>query len=452
MNTIISKNLKGGGKLSKLRALLSAVATSAAISMALCVSMVPSPSYADSVTNVTINSVVQRWPWNNKVDISYTVEGGQARALGIYCGLRFAFTANGQTYNFEGYSIGASAENGSHTVTWTAPQGIVTADGSLTATLFTTNVPSGNDYMIIDLMTGAVWYEGLLTTQDASNSRYNVAEYKESKMVLRKVPKWADKDTLPNAADLAAMNGYPTGDNVNYASDNSVKKWPTDRDYYTGVFLVTQRQYADVCGSNPSANTAVIEGNVVAHRPVEQVSWNDLRCSGTAPTSSIPAVASNSGTFFQRLNYKTGLYFDLPTEVMAEIAERAGATTVYSWGDSNANVTDYAVCKENSEYPAGSTTYYPKAVGSLLPNAWGLYDTAGNVWEVCRDDDTLLNLADAADPFKPACANGTRRRWRGGGPYDNSGTGNGSRASLRFRNLPGNRNPAQGFRVSMIVE
>jgi formylglycine-generating enzyme required for sulfatase activity len=137
---------------------------------------------------------------------------------------------------------------------------------------------------------------------------------------------------------------------------------------------------------------------------------------------------------------------------MAEIAERAGATTVYSWGDSNANVTDYAVCKENSAYPAGSTTYYPKAVGSLLPNAWGLYDTAGNVWEHCRDDDSLLNLADAADPFKPACANGTRRRWRGGGPYDNLGTGNGSRASLRFRNLPGNRNPAQGFRVSMIVE
>ena len=123
---------------------------------------------AAGVTNVTISSVAQRWPWNNKVDITYTVQGGQSRADGAYCGLRFALTAGGRTYDFEGYTVGASAEDGTHTVTWTAPQGIVAADCSLTATLFSTNFPSGNDYMIVDLDSGDVVYEGMLATQTAS--------------------------------------------------------------------------------------------------------------------------------------------------------------------------------------------------------------------------------------------------------------------------------------------
>ena len=61
-------------------------------------------------------------------------------------------------------------------------------NASLTATLFTTNVPSGNDYMVVDLATGAVVYEGLFATQGESNTRYNTDEYKSTKMALKVIP------------------------------------------------------------------------------------------------------------------------------------------------------------------------------------------------------------------------------------------------------------------------
>lgn len=102
--------------------------------------------------------------------------------------------------------------------------------------------------------------------------------------------------------------------------------------------------------------------------------YNTLRAYAT-PGNPIPAVTSNSGSFFQRLNWKSGLYFDLPTMPMTEIAARAGATTKYHWGDDSSKVSEYAVCG------AGSVA----VVGSKRPNAWGIYDTCGNVWEWCRD-------------------------------------------------------------------
>ena len=280
--------------------------TNAAKSALLGIAAAALAGTANAAPAVTIDSVAQRWPWNNKVDITYTVAGGQTRSAGVYCALRFAMTAKGQTYSFEGYTVGASAENGQHTVTWTAPEGIVSDACSMTATLFTTNVPSGNDYMIVDLTSGAVTYEGLFASQAESNSRYNVTDYKTDKMVLRKIPRTADSAELPNGP---FASGYPTGDSVHYPSGsdaNSSTIWTVDRNYYIGVFPVTQYQYRKLYGSNPSKKTSTISGNTADYRPVEYVSWDDLRLPTTASTSSIPVVASNSGTFFQRLRRGRG--------------------------------------------------------------------------------------------------------------------------------------------------
>ena len=390
---------------------------------------------AFALPNVTVNSVVQRWPWNNKVDITYTVSDAQVSSAGVYYGLRFALTANGRTYSFEGSSIGASAESGDgsmqHVATWTAPQGIVASDCSLTVTLFPTNVPSGNDYMIVDLANGNVWFEGLLNTQDASSSHYNVSEYKTSKMVLRKIPRWSDRDALPNAASLP-VSGYPTGHSwtITTSSTNSPRYWTTDRDYYICMFPVTVGQYAKIYGKNDSTTT-----------PTNKVSWNQIRVAGTAPSASVPSLAN--GTVLQRLNYKTGRYFDLPTEIMFEIAERAGATTEYYWGD----VADSSkvVCSENS-----STTV---AVGSKDPNDWGLYDMAGNVWEWCRDDDTFGDLGDATDPFIPASNGGANRKYRGGGSYSDKASSNAFKASWRNGNAPNmSWSAAVGFRFAIVMD
>ncbi|MBQ6339197.1 MAG: sigma-70 family RNA polymerase sigma factor [Kiritimatiellae bacterium] len=419
--------------------------TNAAKSALLGIAAAALAGTANAAPAVTIDSVAQRWPWNNKVDITYTVAGGQTRSAGVYCALRFAMTAKGQTYSFEGYTVGASAENGQHTVTWTAPEGIVSDACSMTATLFTTNVPSGNDYMIVDLTSGAVTYEGLFASQAESNSRYNVTDYKTDKMVLRKIPRTADSAELPNGP---FASGYPTGDSVHYPSGsdaNSSTIWTVDRNYYIGVFPVTQYQYRKLYGSNPSKKTSTISGNTADYRPVEYVSWDDLRLPTTASTSSIPVVASNSGTFFQRLNYiaGNGYGFDLPTEVMFEIAERAGATTTYSWGD--AMVTDYVVCSDN----CGESTV---AVGSRLPNNWGLYDMAGNVWEWCRDGKVNGNLTMRTDALTPAWSSGEYGRYRGGGSWGDLSSVAGFRASARSSNTFSKRSAVLGFRVSMIAD
>ena len=396
------------------------------------------PLAAPAATEISVDNVVQRWPWNNKLDITYTVSGGQNVAAGVFARIVFTASIGATNITIDGvHDVGANAADGTHTVTWTLPPGLRANGCTMSAQLLSADNPSGDDYMVVDLDTGEVSYEGLLATQNDSNTRYNTATYKTDKMVLRKVP---------------AGGPYPTGDNVFYSSGNNANSsttWTTDRDYYVGVFPVTQYQYAKIgadAGSCPSGKTGATTGtNIKEHRPVEQVSWDDLRLSTTAVTSSIPAVASSSGTFFQRLNHITGnrLGFDLPTEVMAEIAERAGSTTTFGWG--NTVSTDYIVCKENS----GSSTV---AVGSRLPNAWGLFDTAGNVWEWCLDDKVNGDLAARTDAFTPAWASGSDRRARGGGSWNDGTSGQAHRASFRGGDSSAVRSNLLGFRVSRIVD
>ncbi|MBQ4199110.1 MAG: formylglycine-generating enzyme family protein [Kiritimatiellae bacterium] len=404
---------------------------------------VAASAMAANAASITIDSVRQRWPWNNKVDITYTISGGQNVAAGVFAKLVFTATIAGQTYTIDGvHDIGASASDGTHTVTWTPPADIRAraTDCTMTATLSAADNPSGDDYMVVDLASGVIAWEGLLATQNASNERYNTAVYKTDKLVLRKVP---------------AGGPYPTGDDANYASVNARKMWTTAKDYYIGVFPVTQYQYTKLYGSNPSGRTTPIAGNEVevTYRPVEQVSWDDLRLSTTASTSPIPAVASpNSGTFFQRLNYITGnkYRFDLPTEVMFEIAERAGATTAFYWG--NTIDTSYIVCQDNS-YDNTINKNNTVAVGSRLPNAWGLYDMAGNVWELCLDDVESGNLTARTDAFTPAWASGISRRLRGGGMWNNKSSDDYYfHASYRFEIKSSERSVIHGFRVALTAD
>lgn len=408
------------------------------------------PLAATAATTITIDSVVQRWPWNNKVDITYTISGsGQDVANGIYKRIVFTAVVDGTTYTIDGTTdVGASANPGQHTVTWTAPSDIKRTDCTMSAALYASDNPSGNDYMVIDLNTGDVWYEGLLASQDASNARYNTDLYKgtntagECRMVLRRVPRWGDRGSLPNASSLAGMSGYPTGDDANYPTTNSRRYWSTDRDYYIGVFAVTRDQYSKIHGLN-------LRGD---HTPIINVSWDDLRLSDTAATSSVPAVASsNSGTFLQRLNYITGnkYGFDLPTEAMFEIAERAGHTWLYVSGDvyDNAIFTQYVVYANNS----GNGR---QPVGSKLPNDWGLYDMSGNVYEWCLDDITRDNLADARDPFTPAWGlndTSTEKRIGRGGP-NYAGYMTSGRMPDRVTNYAANTKAAVGFRIAFVAD
>ena len=327
---------------------------------------------ASASTTIHVDSVTQRWPWNNKVDITYTVTGGQDVSASKYYKIVFTTVINGTTYTIDGSTLGASANTDTHTVTWIAPTGLRCANCTMSAAIYDSDVPSGNDYMIVDLATGDITYEGLFATQDASNARYNTDVdgsniYKETKLVLRKVPAGGPYVVLGDWVDASVS-----------------KTKSTDRDYYIGIYPVTQKQYETIgadAGATPSIYKTEVAGNPAKHRPVERVSWIDLR-TDIASTSSIPLVASaGTGTFFQRLCYKTGnvLAFDLPTDVMFNLAAHAGVTTRYFYGSDTADSSKY-VCAESSGDPM-KTMF----VGSKPANAWGLYDVSGNVWERGRD-------------------------------------------------------------------
>ena len=124
---------------------------------------------------------------------------------------------------------------------------------------------------------------------------------------------------------------------------------------------------------------------------------------------------------------------------MSEIAGRAGATTTFSWGDDDTALSTYA--------HKGASA--PIAVGSLEPNAWGLYDTAGNIREWCQDYATLTNLANAPDAFTPATETG-HFSWRGSGSYYNREPVDWFYAS--YRSSAATRSNYIGFRVAYIVK
>lgn len=399
---------------------------------------------AHATPTIDITSVEQRWPWNNKLDISYLVRDGQDVSNNEFYRLEFVATIGGVQYLIDGVTnVGASAASGPHTVTWMLPAGLRTTNCTMVASIYPADGPSGDDYMIIDLDSGKVSYEGLLASQGDSNVRYNKDEYKNAKLVLRKVP---------------AGGTYPTGDNKNYSTVNGVTNWVTDLDFYVGIFPVTQAQYIRLCGKNPSGWSKNYNNNYsateITNRPAEAVSYYMLRGENAIPTDEVGSKAD--GTFLERLNALTGMGgFDLPTEVMHEIAQRAGVTNVFSWGNSGdlEVIEQYAIGSTNNGNSRNNNTGVSVAVGSLLPNNWGLYDTSGNCWEWCRDDGSLSNLKDAPDPWTPAYMPGTTDfRRRGGGHCRDSLTAVGTRASTRGSTQAGTTTSwMNGFRVYRIM-
>jgi sulfatase modifying factor 1 len=145
-----------------------------------------------------------------------------------------------------------------------------------------------------------------------------------------------------------------------------------NRAYYIGRFEVTQGQWKKVMGNNPS----YFQGNKVKddadQHPVESVSWKDAQA------------------FIKKLNQlENGKHiYRLPSEFEWEYAARAGAQDDIAWKD----IGRMAVIATNTT----------SAVGKKMPNAWGLYDMLGNVWEWMQDN---YNEKMFADPVPPATGN-----------------------------------------------
>jgi len=189
--------------------------------------------------------------------------------------------------------------------------------------------------------------------------------------------------------------------------------------FYLGFYEVTQEQYEKVMGTNPSEFRG-------AARPVELVLWDD-------------AVE-----FCKKLSAKEGKRYRLPTEAEWEYACRAGSTTRWSFGDDPASLREYAwyrIDPHSSPFSHSNWRTYP--VGQKKPNAWGLYDMHGNVYEWCQDWYGDYSSDAVTDPSGPQ--KGDRRVLRGG---SFSSVGGFSESVARTGSPPGNRNRDRGFRVA----
>ena len=185
------------------------------------------------------------------------------------------------------------------------------------------------------------------------------------------------------------MMGSPSSEPERYSVEDQ-HRVKLSRGFYMGVTEVTQAQWRKVMGSNPSSFSNC------DNCPVERVSWEDVQ------------------EFIRKLNRMEGTdRYRLPSEAQWEYACRAGTDTPFNTGRCLS--TDQA--NYNGNYPlSGCTggTYRKKTlpVKSFSPNAWGLYDMHGNVWEWCSDWYGKYPTGSVTDPEGPS--SGSFRVERGG--------------------------------------
>jgi len=191
------------------------------------------------------------------------------------------------------------------------------------------------------------------------------------------------------------------------------------KSFHLGRTEVTQGQWKAVMGTTPwNDYVRRKEGD---DYPATRVNWED-------------AVE-----FCEKLSEKEGVEYRLPTDAEWEYACRAGTTTVYSFGDDESQFGEYAWFDKNA---GDADEKYAHIVGQKKPNAWGLYDMHGNVFEWCQDNYGEYPSGDVTDPVGPA--SGSFRVFRGGCWYNSA---RGCRSAYRFWSSPSDRSHGLGFRV-----
>ena len=208
--------------------------------------------------------------------------------------------------------------------------------------------------------------------------------------------------------------GSPSGEENRLDNEGPVHTVTIGKAYYLGKYEVTQAQWREVMGNNPSH----FKGDDL---PVESVSWNDAQ------------------EFVRKLNEMEGTdKYRLPSEAEWEYAARAGTTSRYSFGNDESDLSEFAWYRDKS----GNSKIHP--VGLKQPNTWCLYDMYGNVWEWVQDK--YHSNYDGAPTDGSAWDSGgsTDRMRRGGSCFFYAEP---CRSAYRSNYYAGSGNPNIGFRL-----
>ena len=356
---------------------------------------------------VTIVEVRPRWPWNGLIDITYSIEreevddDGKPRDVYVY----FKGIDNDRNMEIAMKTLtGDGAKEpvkygGPYTVTWNMVKDAPTFNSSA----FQVDIHAIEviaPYLVIDLKTWKKRYTSLPPNLDDDTCR-------TTELWLRRIPAGTFRMGSPD--DEIGRTDFEVQHEVTLTQD-----------YYIGVFECTQKQWELVMGDS----VAYYEGDC---RPVEQVSYDMIRGMEEQAGAGWPAYGHSvdSTSFMGKLQSKTGLTFDLPTEAQWEYACRAGTTTALNSGKNLTVIQSDAAMDEVGRYwynqndGKGGYSEYTAKVGSYLPNAWGLYDMHGNVYEWCLDwweDKPSSTEEGVTNPSGPVT--GLNRVVRGGGWYN----------------------------------
>jgi formylglycine-generating enzyme required for sulfatase activity len=208
---------------------------------------------------------------------------------------------------------------------------------------------------------------------------------------------------------------------VPYETRHKVK---LTKGFFMAVHLVTQEQWKEIMGTNPSSFKG--EKNL----PVEMVSWEDCQ------------------NFIEKLRGKDKKPYRLPTEAEWEYSCRAGTTTPFYFGGTiSTEQANYSGTLAYGNGKKGIDREKTTPVGRFPPNPWGLYDMCGNLHQWCQDWLGEYPENEVVDPQGPK--KGRERVCHGGGWYSGP---NDCRSAYRGRAEPSDRGSGIGFRLCFSVE
>lgn len=345
---------------------------------------------ANATTSVSSVNCLQLFPIHREVIINYTITTDYEGDLDINFygstdqGATTFNLADKGTLTKDGSSGKITTGSGTYKTIWTPDSTLNNVTGTIRVGVEVTEYVPPKTFMIIDVSGGyqAQSYPVSYTDEEPSGG-WNINEYKTTKIVLKYCP--------PGSFTM----GSP-GDELGRQSDETQRNITLTKGFYVGIFEVTDQQYGEIYNGSWNITYPTI--------PIKDVSYATIRGSSW-PSSTTPGANS----FMDKLNSRTGLSFDLPTEAQWEYACR-GETTKATNRDENLSRT--GECDEMDRV----ANYYANtgidAVGSKMPSFSGTYDMHGNAGELCLDWYGSYDTDDLIDPTGPDT--GSYRVVRGG--------------------------------------
>ena len=389
---------------------------------------------ADEVS-FTVDAIHQRWPWEAKIDIDFTITGESGKKYDAAP----SFFDGGTKLDVPAEALSGdlyALDPGQHRLTFDPSKA---SFGNEVLTRFSVvfgEVAETPLYMIVDL-TKSKGQEGLvtyLTESDLHSGAYGSVETNPVSGVSSIVWTGVTNDEAYATTKMVFRRVNPGTFTMGYggARIGSAKIWPggandygneaqLTQPYYIAVFQTTQKQWELLSGSNNNKFPG-------ERRPVEQIktsvttAWEAMRGSdavGGGYHWPDDGYSKSASSWLGKLEDRIGLVCDLPTEAQWEYACRAGTTTAYNDGIARTlnndtafdNIADEIGLLGRFSSNGGKETESGTAnVGSYRPNAWGLYDMHGNVFEACLDwaYSATTNRYDhcAVNPAGPAAGSG----------------------------------------------